>query len=63
VIAAEGPRLPDVYHSQRAFNAGMVVIVERGKKPSKELIERPNGIRQQWKDYIMGGELRAEGRL
>lgn len=51
VIAAEGPRLPDVYHSQRAFNTGMVVIVEHGKKPSKELIERANGIRQQWMDY------------
>jgi hypothetical protein len=51
VIAAEGPRLPDVYHSQRTFNTGMVVIVEHGKKPSKELIERTNGIRQQWMDY------------
>ncbi len=51
VIAAEGPRLPDVYHSQRAFNTGMVVMVEHGKKPSKELIDRANGIRQQWMDY------------
>jgi len=51
VIAAEGPRLPDVYHSQRAFNTGMVVIVEHGKRPSKELIERANGIRQQWMNY------------
>jgi hypothetical protein len=51
VIAAEGPRLPDVYHSQRAFNTGMVVIVEHGKKPSKQLIERADGIRRQWIDY------------
>ena len=51
VIAVEGPRLPDVAHSQRAFNTGMVVIVEHGKRPSKELIERANGIRQQWMDY------------
>jgi hypothetical protein len=51
VIAAEGPRLPDVYHSQRAFNTGMVVIVEHGKKPSKELLERAEGIRKQWIDY------------
>jgi hypothetical protein len=51
VIAAEGPRLPDVYHSQRAFNTGIVIIVEHGKKPSRELIERANGIRQQWMDY------------
>lgn len=51
VIANEGPRLPDVNHSQRRFNTGMVVIVEQGKKPSSELIERVNGIRQQWIDY------------
>jgi hypothetical protein len=51
VIAAEGPRQPDVYHSQRAFNTGMVIIVEHGKKPSKELIDRTNAIRERWMDY------------
>jgi hypothetical protein len=51
VIANEGPRLPDVNHSQRRFNTGMVVIVEHGKRPSRELIERVNGIRQQWIGY------------
>jgi len=51
VIAAEGPRLPDVYHSQKKFNTGMVVIVEHGKKPSRELIERTNGIAERWIDY------------
>ena len=51
VIAVEGPRQPDVYHSQRKFNTGMVVIVEHGQKPSKELIERTNAIRKQWIDY------------
>jgi len=40
VIAAEGPRLPDVVHSQRHFNTGMVVVVEHGKTPGKELLER-----------------------
>lgn len=52
VIAAEGPRLPDVYHSQRKFNTGMVVIVEHGAKPSKELLERSNAIRERWIDYF-----------
>ncbi len=52
VIAAEGPRTPDVYHSQRRFNTGIVVIVEHGKKPSKELIDRANGIRERWMDYF-----------
>ena len=51
VIAAEGPRLPDVNHSQRHFNTGIVVIVEHGRTPSAELINRANGIRQQWIDY------------
>jgi hypothetical protein len=51
VIAAEGPRLPDVDHSQRRFNTGIVVVVEHGEHPSRELIERANGIRQQWNEY------------
>lgn len=52
VIANEGPRLPDFNHSQRKFNTGMVVVVEHGKKPSPELIERTNGIREQWMKYF-----------
>jgi hypothetical protein len=51
VIAAEGPRLPDVEHSQRKFNTGIVVVVEHGKTPSPELIQRANDIRQQWSKY------------
>ena len=51
VIAAEGERSPAVDHSQRKFNTGIVVIVEHGQKPSRELIERANGIRKQWIDY------------
>jgi hypothetical protein len=51
VIAATGPRLPDVSHSQRVFNTGIVVVVEHGRVPRHELIERPNGIRRQWMQY------------
>jgi hypothetical protein len=51
VIAAEGPRLPDVDHSQRKFNTGIVVVVEHGQRPSLQLIEQANGIRRQWIDY------------
>jgi hypothetical protein len=51
VIAAEGARLPDVKNSQKEFNTGMVVVVEHGQKPSPELIERTNGIREQWMKY------------
>jgi hypothetical protein len=51
VIAAQGPRLPDVDHSQRKFNTGIVVVVEHGKSPSDRLIEQADGIRQQWIGY------------
>jgi hypothetical protein len=51
VIAAEGARSPDVDHSQRRFNIGVVVVVEHGQSPSHDLIERANGIRKQWIQY------------
>jgi hypothetical protein len=51
VIAVEGPRLPDVEHSQKTFNTGIVVITEHGKTPSKALLENAEGIRKQWMDY------------
>ena len=51
VIALHGPRSPDVDHSQRKFNTGIVLIVEHGAKPSQELIDRANGIRRQWIEY------------
>jgi hypothetical protein len=51
VIAAQGPRLPDVDHSQKDFNTGMVMVVDQGKTPSPELIERTSGIRERWIDY------------
>jgi hypothetical protein len=51
VIAAEGPRSPDVDHSQRKFNTGIVVVVEHGHSPSREILEQATGIRRQWIDY------------
>lgn len=51
VITAEGPRLPDIDHSQKKFNTGIVVVVEHGHPPSLELLERANGIRMRWIDY------------
>jgi hypothetical protein len=52
VIAAEGERLPKVDKSQRQFNTGMVLVVQHGASPTKELIERANGIRKQWIEYF-----------
>jgi len=51
VIAAEGPRQPDVDHAQKKFNTGFVMVVQHGQSPSKELIERTSGIRNAWIDY------------
>jgi hypothetical protein len=50
VIAVEGERQPDVDRAQKQFNTGIVVIVEHGKTPSQELIDRANGIRLAWID-------------
>ncbi len=52
VIAAEGPREPDVNHSQRQFNTGMVIMVQHGMKPTARLINETNGIREQWIKYF-----------
>jgi hypothetical protein len=51
VIALEGPRLPTVDKSQRNFNTGMVVVVEHGNMPSRELLERAEAIRERWIDF------------
>jgi len=51
VIAAEGPRLPETDRSQRAFNTGIVVMVEPGRRPSAALLRQAEGIRRQWIDY------------
>jgi hypothetical protein len=51
VIAAEGPRLPDVDHSQRKFNTGIVLVVDHGHQPSRDLIERADSIGKRWIDY------------
>jgi hypothetical protein len=51
VIAAEGPRVPVADQAQKKFNTGVVVMVMHGASPSKELIERANGIRERWIDY------------
>ena len=51
VIAAEGPRMPDVDHAQKNFNTGMVIVLEHGHKVPPELLERVEGIRMRWMDY------------
>lgn len=52
IIAAEGHRRPDVEHSQKQFNTGMVLVEQAGHKPSRLLVQRVSGIRQQWMKYF-----------
>jgi hypothetical protein len=51
VIAEQGPRQPDVNHSQRKFNTGMVLVIDHDKTPSRELVERVKGIGSHWIEY------------
>jgi hypothetical protein len=51
VIAVEGPREPDVDHSQKRFNTGMVIVLEHGHKLPPGLVKNVQGIRERWIDY------------
>ena len=51
VIAANGPRVPAYEQAQKQFNTGIVAIVLKGRTPSRELLERANGIREAWIAY------------
>jgi len=58
VIAAMGPRVPDVDHAQKKFNTAIVVMTMPGKQPSKELITAANNISEHWIAYwskVTGG--------
>jgi len=58
VIAAMGPRVPDVDHAQKQFNTAMVVVTEHGKPPSKELLTAATNISSHWIAYwskVTGG--------
>jgi hypothetical protein len=51
VIASLGPRLPDFAHAQKNFNTGIVAVVLHGATPSRELVDRTNGIRDAWIEF------------
>ncbi|MEP6491668.1 MAG: hypothetical protein ABJF01_03255 [bacterium] len=51
VIAAMGPRVPDVEHSQKKFNTAIVVMTTPGQQPTKELISAANAISEHWIAY------------
>jgi hypothetical protein len=51
VIAAMGPRVPDVDRAQKKFNTAVVVLTMPGKPPTKELIAAANNISDRWIVY------------
>src|SRR5262245_63253160 len=51
VIAAMGPRVPDVEHSQKKFNTAIVVVTMPGKQPTKELLSAAKNISEHWIAY------------
>ena len=50
-IAENGPRLPIFEASQKDFNIGFIGIVQPGRAPSQQLLERMMGIRRAFFDY------------
>ncbi len=58
VIAAMGPREPDVDHSQKVFNTAFVVMTMPGKAPTPELLSAASHIAEHWIAYwskVTGG--------
>lgn len=51
VIAAMGPRVPDVDHAQKKFNTAIVVMTMPGQQPTKELVAAANAISEHWIVY------------
>lgn len=51
VIARNGPRRPSHAESRKDFNTGIVGFVLSGREPSRELLERMGGIREEWIRY------------
>lgn len=70
VIAAEGPREPAAAKSQKVFNAGFVYLLEPGKTPTVDLLDRHAEYRDEvvehW-SHITGGRSRittyVDGRV
>jgi uncharacterized protein (TIGR03437 family) len=53
VVAAEGPRKPDLSMAQRSFNFGFVLLVAEGAPaPSDEDIAKVDRIRREWEAYF-----------
>ena len=58
IVAAEGPRVPGLAHSQKVFNAGFVYLLEPGQTPSGDLLglhaKYPDKVLEYW-SHITGG--------
>ncbi len=52
VIRVEGPRIPDVAASQKAFRQALTVVARRGRFPSPEEVSRIQLLRTEWEPYF-----------
>ena len=53
IIAAEGPRIPDLSHSQRRYKQAFVLVVERRSTPTPEEVAKLNDARVEWESYYV----------
>lgn len=52
VIAAEGPRVPDVSTSQKEFRGAFVLLTQGGQAPSAETLAKFERIRSEYEAYF-----------
>jgi hypothetical protein len=48
IIAHNGPRVPSFEEAPKDFSTAFVAVTLNGQRPSPELLERTDGIRQEW---------------
>lgn len=61
IINAEGPRIPDVNHSQKLYKQAFVLVVKANSAPSPEEIAKLDDARIEWESYYIPTV--TEGRL
>jgi len=52
IIAAEGPRVPDVQSSPKAFRQAFILLVRQGTTPTSAELDKMSRIRQRWQEFF-----------
>jgi hypothetical protein len=52
IIAAEGPRVPDVQSSPKAFRQAFILLVRQGTTPTSAELDKLSRIRQRWQEFF-----------